>query len=539
MLVEAAVVPPANTAVVSTRDSVRITLSLLVWLVIAGCIIVVATTLGYIRLSPRQQHQRLPMPSGTSPSCCCNQSGRSITGCNAACSCIGECTQFCAQSGWDPQCRMPYTTLHDPFRDVAYLSNSTPQHHADGPLISSEYFKKLCPNHKSVRDFPTSNVFPTTGVGGAQWFRFIGSAGDALPLRPPPEYRCGTANGGWLSGYNRTVAKSSQEDATKGNWWQQKLGNTATVAPSLESCARNSALHSHCSRCPRVAPGDRTVAMSAGLCQERCLLRPNASRLSGVPNALGWCSESDIHVYGDVVDGYTQSIDCRPCQHSVMWTLQGSWDVETSNVPPRMYTLTINGTSGAYGKPGRDPSGIITSVHIDETDASFQLDWYSTVLGDSGVIHGSFSPDATGRDYTVATQTIERSQGISGKPTSRTGRTFTWKFTRQNKSESDPLISGPPIDYAEPGRYPTAAEGKVERTVCFSAGTTCSDKSNDACGGATCLMYQSMQVVRCDGFFLWQLHYVPFCRSGFCTINSTATHRSRHQGTLPVREGLL
>ena len=89
--------------------------------------------------------------------------------------------------------------------------------------------------------------------------------------------------------------------------------------------------------------------------------------------------------------------------------------------------------------------------------------------------------------------------------------------------DSEPRAGGQPTSYAEPGQYPTVAEGKAERTVCFSASQVCTGagRQNDVCGGATYLTHQSIYVVHCDGFFLWQLDFVPYCRYGFCTVKAS------------------
>ena len=46
-----------------------------------------------------------------------------------------------------------------------------------------------------------SGYSAATGVGGNKWYRFVGPAGDALPLNPPGVDHCGTSMAGWLSGW--------------------------------------------------------------------------------------------------------------------------------------------------------------------------------------------------------------------------------------------------------------------------------------------------------------------------------------------------
>ena len=70
-------------------------------------------------------------------------------------------------------------------------------------------------------------------------------------------------------------------------------------------------------------------------------------------------------------------------------------------------------------------------------------------------------------------------------------------------------------------------------TVCFSAGFNCYDRENGtvvACGGPTCLRHQNIQVVRCDGFYLWQLKYISRCVSGYCTTNSSTESSADDEG---------
>ena len=69
----------------------------------------------------------------------------------------------------------------------------------------------------------------------------------------------------------------------------------------------------------------------------------------------------------------------------------------------------------------------------------------------------------------------------------------------------------PPYDYSGAGRYPAAAEGVVESTVCFHW----SDM-----GSYPCDNHVQVGVVRCGGFLLWRLPDAPFCNYGYCTAAS-------------------
>ena len=65
----------------------------------------------------------------------------------------------------------------------------------------------------------------------------------------------------------------------------------------------------------------------------------------------------------------------------------------------------------------------------------------------------------------------------------------------------------PPSSYHGAGRYPAAAEGVVESTVCFN-------------GGQPCDSHVQVGVVRCGGFLLWRLPDAPGCTLGYCTAAS-------------------
>ena len=69
----------------------------------------------------------------------------------------------------------------------------------------------------------------------------------------------------------------------------------------------------------------------------------------------------------------------------------------------------------------------------------------------------------------------------------------------------------PPRSYSGAGRYPAAAEGVVERTVCFDF----SDNNNYPFN-----THVQVGVVRCGGFLLWRLPDAPTCDSGYCTAAS-------------------
>lgn len=55
-----------------------------------------------------------------------------------------------------------------------------------------------------------------TGIGGGNWYRFVGAGGDALALTPPGNERCGTFTTGWLSGWKTNKAGKGCEGAYPG-----------------------------------------------------------------------------------------------------------------------------------------------------------------------------------------------------------------------------------------------------------------------------------------------------------------------------------
>eukprot|EP01050_Picozoa_sp_SAG11_P016231 SAG11_NODE_2190_length_3706_cov_28.760189_2_plen_664_part_00 len=61
------------------------------------------------------------------------------------------------------------------------------------------------------------------------------------------------------------------------------------------------------------------------------------------------------------------------------------------------------------------------------------------------------------------------------------------------------------------GRYPVAAEGVVEMTVCFDGALADDDE---------CTYHITVGVVHCDGYLLWRLAYAPYCGAGYCTTSS-------------------
>jgi len=73
------------------------------------------------------------------------------------------------------------------------------------------------------------------------------------------------------------------------------------------------------------------------------------------------------------------------------------------------------------------------------------------------------------------------------------------------------------------GRYPTAAEGVVNMTVCF-----------DSEDNGSCDSYAEVGVLRCEGFMLWRLPYAPGCKAAYCTVNANVGMSAKHQSEMII-----
>ena len=112
------------------------------------------------------------------------------------------------------------------------------------------------------------------------------------------------------------------------------------------------------------------------------------------------------------------------------------------------------------------------------------------------------------------------SPGHSHCGTSDTGWLSGW-----NASAADPEAGQPPPSYAEPGRYPTAAEGVTEMTACFESRGFSGERG-------PCFASKQIGVVQCPGSeapLLWRLPYAPDiwgpsgdCTYGYCTDPKTS-----------------
>ena len=125
------------------------------------------------------------------------------------------------------QCSQPYLNISDVWRSITRDCGgggcSTPGcSPPDGPSVNcscgpgqpttgpcnSGHRDKGGPGGHWMGDVPLSmscsklyGDSAATGVGGNRWYRFVGAAGDALPLSPPGVDHCGTSKAGWLSGW--------------------------------------------------------------------------------------------------------------------------------------------------------------------------------------------------------------------------------------------------------------------------------------------------------------------------------------------------
>ena len=139
-----------------------------------------------------------------------------------------------AAAAADPQCAQPYANISDVWRSVYHdcggggcakpgcsppdgppaNCSCRPGGPATGPCPQSHHRDKGGPGGHWMGDMPLSKgcsgYAKATGVGGDRWYRFMGPAGDALPLTPPGVDHCGASKAGWLSGWNSTTTAPPQ-----------------------------------------------------------------------------------------------------------------------------------------------------------------------------------------------------------------------------------------------------------------------------------------------------------------------------------------
>ena len=131
------------------------------------------------------------------------------------------------------QCAQPYLNISDVWRSVTrdcggggcptpgcsppdgptVNCSCRPGGPATGPCPQSHHRDKGGPGGHWMRDSAPgscSGYSQATGVGGNRWYRFVGVAGDALPLSPPGVDHCGTSLAGWLSGWKGAATTPPQ-----------------------------------------------------------------------------------------------------------------------------------------------------------------------------------------------------------------------------------------------------------------------------------------------------------------------------------------
>jgi hypothetical protein len=542
-LVEATVVPPANTVASSTAASLRVMVSLLAAVLVAGCLAFAAQVL--LQLSATAA-PRGDVPKPSHDSCCCTQPGRVISDCGGACSCDESCKLVCSTPLFDAQCYLPYINRSDGYRNVGNAFARPGQTHADGPPSSSvDDFTELCP---SSEKFPSTiddiDYYQTSDVGGERWYRFVGAPGDALPLHPPPEYWCGTAFSGWLSGYNRSRSLSGDgddfdEEKDTTQWFkdglpastQRWLANVTAGLPADAQdvpCEMHGTLYNKCKRCPHggYAEGGVDDVRRANVCQDYC-------------SELGYC---------EATDGYATSHE-RAREAAVDADMVGA---EVAPAAKPTYSLHV-------GQIPVNREDFIYPLYQSEAECETACTADKNCVGFTAhTLNGSTQSFAgncflfeapyafplmnfEGADWFQKPGTPQipapppaPAAAVDCRPCKRwIPEVPGYDPTKKLLARTD-VRPGPPVDYSKRGRYPTAEEGKVSMTVCFSGGQACFEdssqtySSNDACGGPTCWRHQDIQAVRCDGFFLWQLSYVPECLSGYCTTDAAEAAQLQH-----------
>ena len=312
-----------------------------------------------------------------------------------------------------------------------------------------------------------------TEVGGGKWYRFVGKDNTGMATAPVANDHCGTAWPGWLSGW----------------------GNINEIGPPPEG-------YNEPGRYPELGEGivDGTACFVKS-CGGSGGTRPT-------PVATVRCSNSQGNDYLLWKLQYTgcSSAYCTdrhakresPCESGEYTTLEDEWrSVEhkgRAELPDgtsvMMTDLDLNKKCPVYGT---DPSGV-GDGH-----------WYRFV-GKGGTALPLASPG----------------HGHCG--TSNPGWLSGWNVSAR------PEANKPPASYAEPGRYPTAAEGVVESTACFEGKGFSGDPSGP------CFASKQVGVLQCpsDGPLLWRLPYAPDtwgpsgdCTFGYCTDPKTGGYGGR------------
>ena len=99
-------------------------------------------------------------------------------------------------------------------------------------------------------DWPTNTDLDvcggrSTGVGGDQWYRFVGDGGVALPIQSPGCLHCGTDRVGWLSGWDAQHTPPPVDYAVPGEYPQRGDGvvNATVCFDYCDTCCMGRCFH--------------------------------------------------------------------------------------------------------------------------------------------------------------------------------------------------------------------------------------------------------------------------------------------------------
>ena len=308
-----------------------------------------------------------------------------------------------------------------------------------------------------------------TGVGGGKWYRFVGKDNTGMATAPVGSDHCGTAWPGWLSGWGdiNTLGMPPSGYNEPGRYPELGEGIVDGTACFTKSCG---------------VSGDTRPLPVATV---RCSNSQGSDYLLWKLQYTG-CSSSyctDRHSKRE-----------SPCESGEYTTLEDPWrSVEhkgRATLPDgsskMMTDLDLGRRCPVHGT---DPTGV-GDGH-----------WYRFV-GSGGTALPLASPE----------------HGHCGS--SYGGWLSGWN------ASADSEATKPPASYAEPGRYPTAAEGVTEMTACFHGKGFSGDPQGP------CFASKQIGVVQCpaSGPLLWRLPYAPDiwgpsgdCTYGYCTDPKTAS----------------
>jgi hypothetical protein len=314
-----------------------------------------------------------------------------------------------------------------------------------------------------------------TGVGGGKWYRFVGEDNTGMATAPVSNDHCGTAWGGWLSGWGDINTKGLPPRGydEPGRYPDLGEGIVDGTACFTKSCG--------------VSGDTRPLPIATVRCADP----------AGGTDYLLWKLEYTSCASAYCTDRHSKRES--PCKSGLYTTLEDEWrSVEhtgRAEMPDGslkvMTDLDLDKRCPTYGT---EPSGVGDNR------------WYR-FIGKGGTA----LPSKYTENVTYMHCGTQNPGWLSG-----------WNAS----ADAGPGAKTPPASYAEPGRYPAAGEGVVEMTVCFDGKGFETPPQRDPCFAS-----KQIGVVQCPegGPLLWRLPFAPDiwgpsgdCTFGYCTDPNTA-----------------